>query len=111
MIDKVSLDKFITGEGDDEYENQYTMDGYEQQYKESQDAVRKYADDVRRLEAEVKEKERIIQKLKDAGYEVNSKSHTLPDIKGLFKEVNRPEYEAFGCQHNGCDKPISKRYA
>ena len=92
-INKVSLDKFITGEGNDEYENQYTMDGYEQQYKESQDAVRKYADDVRRLEAEVKEKERIIQKLKDAGYEVKSKSHTLPDIKGLFKEVNRKEKE------------------
>ena len=60
MIDKVSLDKFITGEGDDE---------------------------------KVKEKERIIQKLKDAGYEVKSKSHTLPDIKGLFKEVNRKEKE------------------
>ena len=50
MIDKVSLDKFITGEGDDEYENQYTMDGYEQQYKESQDAVRKYAHDLRNVQ-------------------------------------------------------------
>ena len=50
MIDKVSLDKFITGEGNDEYENQYTMDGYEQQYKESQDAIRKYAHDLRNAE-------------------------------------------------------------
>jgi len=92
-INKVSLDKFITGEGNDEYENQYTMDGYEQQYKESQDAVRKYADDVRRLEKEIKAKDTIIK-----------------NLKKVVGEVNRPEYEAFGCQHNGCDKPISKRY-
>jgi|3_EtaG_2_1085321.scaffolds.fasta_scaffold169696_3 hypothetical protein len=63
----------------------------EKEFRISQDAVRKYADDVRRLEAEVKEKERIIQKLKDAGYKVNSKSHTLPDIKGLFKSDNKKE--------------------
>ena len=54
MIDKVSLDKFITGEGDDEYENQYTidesdMDNYEKRFKESQDTVRKYAADVRNV--------------------------------------------------------------
>ena len=54
MIDKVSLDKFITGEGDDEYENQYTidesdMDNYEKRFKESQDAVRRYAADVRNV--------------------------------------------------------------
>ena len=51
MIDKVSLDKFITGEGDDEYENQYTidesdMDDYEKRFIESQDAVRKYVGDL-----------------------------------------------------------------
>ena len=51
MIDKVSLDKFITGEGDDEYENQYTidesdMDNYEKRFIESQDAVRKYVGDL-----------------------------------------------------------------
>ena len=67
------------------------MTDYRAQYKISQDAIVKYADDVRRLETEVKEKERIIQKLKDAGYEVNSKSHTLPDIKGLFKSNNKKE--------------------
>ena len=49
-INKVNLDKFITGEGNDEYENQYTMDGYEQQYKESQDAVRKYAHDLKNVQ-------------------------------------------------------------
>ena len=69
------------------------MTDYRAQYKISQDAIRKYADDVRRLETEVKEKERIIK-----------------NLKKVVGEVNRPEYEAFGCQHNGCDKPISKRY-
>ena len=54
MIDKVSLDKFITGEGDDEYENLYTidesdMDNYEKRFIESQDTVRKYAADVRNV--------------------------------------------------------------
>ena len=71
MIDKVSLDKFITGEGDDEYENQYTMDGYEQQYKESQDAVRKYAEEVRELEKEIKAKDTIIKNLKKVVGEIN----------------------------------------
>ena len=71
MIDKVSLDKFITGEGNDEYENQYTMDGYEQQYKESQDAVRKYAEEVRELEKEIKDKDTIIKNLKKVVGEIN----------------------------------------
>jgi predicted RNase H-like nuclease (RuvC/YqgF family) len=71
MIDKVSLDKFITGEGNDEYENQYTMDGYEQQYKESQDAVRKYAEEVRELEKEIKAKDTIIKNLKKVVGEIN----------------------------------------
>ena len=71
MIDKVSLDKFITGEGNDEYENQYTMDGYEQQYKESQDAVRKYAEEVRELKKEIKAKDTIIKNLKKVVGEIN----------------------------------------
>ena len=70
-INKVNLDKFITGEGDDEYENQYTMDGYEQQYKESQDAVRKYAEEVRELEKEIKAKDTIIKNLKKVVGEIN----------------------------------------
>ena len=61
------------------------------EFKISQDTVRKYAKEVRELEAEVKEKERIIQKLKDAGYKVNGKRNTLPDIKGLFKSNNKKE--------------------
>ena len=71
MIDKVSLDKFITGEGNDEYENQYTMDGYEQQYKESQNAVRKYAEEVRELKKEIKAKDTIIKNLKKVVGEIN----------------------------------------
>ena len=70
-INKVNLDKFITGEGDDEYENQYTMDGYEQQYKESQDAVRKYAEEVRELKKEIKAKDTIIKNLKKVVGEIN----------------------------------------
>ena len=70
-INKVNLDKFITGEGNDEYENQYTMDGYEQQYKESQDAVRKYAEEVRELEKEIKAKDTIIKNLKKVVGEIN----------------------------------------
>ena len=41
------------------------MTNYRAQYKISQDAIVKYADDVRRLEAEVKEKEKIIQELEE----------------------------------------------
>ena len=51
MIDKVSLDNFITGGGDDNHEKQYTidesdMDNYEKRFIESQDAVRKYVGDL-----------------------------------------------------------------
>jgi len=70
-INKVNLDKFITGEGNDEYENQYTMDGYEQQYKESQNAVRKYAEEVRELKKEIKAKDTIIKNLKKVVGEIN----------------------------------------
>ena len=47
------------------------MTNYRAQYKLSQDAVRKYADNVRKLETELKEKERIIKNLKKVVGEVN----------------------------------------
>ena len=47
------------------------MDGYEQQYKESQDAVRKYAEEVRELEKEIKAKDTIIKNLKKVVGEIN----------------------------------------
>ena len=49
------------------------MTNYRAQYKLSQDAIRKYADDVRNLETELKEKERIIKNLKKVVGEVNRK--------------------------------------
>lgn len=92
-INKVNLDKFITGEGNDEYENQYTMDGYEQQYKESQDAVRKYAEEVRELEKEIKAKDTIIKNLKKVVGEINreEKEKGLHQSKGPLSEYR---YEA-----------------
>ena len=36
---------------------------------------------------------RISQILKDAGYDISSKGHTLPDIKGLFKPNNKIKQE------------------
>ena len=83
-INKVSLDKFITGEGNDEYENQYTMDWYEQQYKESQDAVRKYAADLRNVEKKLDLAVDIILSLKKYISTVTVRS--IP--KKIDKQIN-----------------------
>ena len=64
------------------------MTNYRAQYKLSQDAVRKYADNVRKLETELKEKERIIK-----------------NLKKVVGEINREEKEKGSHQSKG---PLSK---
>jgi hypothetical protein len=69
------------------------MTNYRAQYKLSQDAVRKYADDVRRLEKEIKAKDTIIKNLKKVVGEINreEKEKGSHQSKGPLSEYR---YEA-----------------